>query len=282
VKFQNLFGVYIGGVDSIPAIREGRIRSQGAFGHPILAGTCAAFLLPIFFILWKNVKTRSFAVIGATASTVMVITSASSTSALAFIAGIIAICFWPIRGKMRLVRWGIVILLLVAHLVMNAPAWFLIDHMDVIGGSSGYHRAKIVDLFIRNISDWWLIGTKDFVNWGWEMWDLSNSYVAEGQTGGLVTFIFFLATISRSFGVLGRTRRVVEGDRDQEWFIWFLSAAVFANVIGFFGISYWDQTQVAWLALLAIISAATATRLSHAEKDLKEGPIGYSSTCQVI
>ena len=37
--------------------------------------------------------------------------------------------------------------------------------------------------------------------------------------------------------------------------MWACSAALFANVVAFFGISYWDQTMVSWYTLLAIISA---------------------------
>jgi hypothetical protein len=36
-----------------------------------------------------------------------------------------------------------------------------------------------------------------------------------------------------------------------------LGASLFANVVAFFGISYFDQTIVAWYALLAMIYAAT-------------------------
>jgi hypothetical protein len=39
--------------------------------------------------------------------------------------------------------------------------------------------------------------------------------------------------------------------------MWFLGAALFSHVIAYFGITYFDNTQVAWYTLLAIISAAT-------------------------
>ena len=38
--------------------------------------------------------------------------------------------------------------------------------------------------------------------------------------------------------------------------MWALGSALFAHVVSFFGISYFDQTIVAWYALLAMISAA--------------------------
>jgi hypothetical protein len=271
---QNFFRSHIGGVQGSLLIRDGKVRSQGAFGHPILAGTCAATLLPLFLILWKDEKAKILGIVGIVSSTVMVFTSASSTPVLTYLAGMIAICFWPLREKMHLVRWGIVLSLAGLHLVMNSPVWWIIKYMDVIGASSGYHRAAIVDLFIRNFSEWWLVGTKDFGNWGWSMWDLANNYVAEGETGGLLALIAFISMIYYSFSRLGRARNALVHDRYQEWYLWLLCAALFAHIIGFFGISYWDQTQVAWFTLLAIISAATATRLPRSgEVDENGAPI---------
>lgn len=252
---HNVFG-FLGGA-GVPEVREGRIRSQGVFRHSILAGTFGATLLPLFVGLWKDGKSRVAAILGVISSTVITVTAGSSTPVLAYVAGILALFLWPLRKRMRVIRWGFVITLVALHLVMKAPVWALIAHVDLTGSSSGYHRYRLVDLFIRNFSDWWLLGTKDYDKWGWDMWDLSNQYVAYGLTGGLVTLFFFIAIISRSFGRLGTARKFAGGDRRQEWFLWSLAAALFAHVVAYFGIGYWDQTQDAWFALLAMISAAT-------------------------
>jgi hypothetical protein len=157
---------------------------------------------------------------------------------------------------MRLVRWGIVGALIALHLVMKAPVWYLIAHIDIVGGSSSDHRAYLVDLFIRHIGDWWLLGTNGNLNWGWDMWDTANQYVEEGYGGGLAAFICFVGLIAMGFSRVGRARKRVQGCR-QEWRFWLLGAALFANAVAFFGISYWDQTRIAWFALLAMISAST-------------------------
>jgi hypothetical protein len=253
----NLFGL-LGGVRAVPEVRGGSVRSQGPFEHEILAGSFAATLLPLFFLLWKSGKSKALGVVGATAATVMVLTSASSTPVLACGAGLLAICAWPLRRMMRTVRWGVVAALLVLNMIMKAPVWFLIMHIDVVGGSSGYHRAMLVNDFIMHFRDWWLVGTAENARWGYNMWDLCNQYVAEGQLGGLATFICFMAMICIAFSRLGTARKAVEGDRDKEWYFWLLSAALFSHIIGFFGISYFDQTRVSWFALLVFIVTATA------------------------
>lgn len=271
LTLQNAFGL-LGGTRLTPEIREGKIRSQGVFQHSILAGVFAAVLIPLFFLLWKNGKAKVLAAAGFVGATVMTWTSQSSTPLLAYVAGLLGICLWPIRKKMRNLRWGLVIAILLLAMVMKAPVWFLIAHIDLTGGSSGYHRAELVDQFIRHFSDWWLVGTKDASTWGWDMWDVQNQYVDAGETGGLAGFVFFIALISRSFARLGNARKCVNGDKNQEWYLWFLGAALFANCLAFIGSNYFDQTRISWFLLLVIISTATTPILEASAT--KENAVG--------
>ena len=253
----NVFGL-LGGVRAVPEVRNGSVRAEGPFQHELLAGTFAATLLPLFFLLWRQGKSRVLAVVGVIAATVMVITSHSSTSLMAYAAGLLGVCAWPLRRHMRLVRWGLILALISLHLVMKAPVWFLIARIDIVGGSSGYHRAMLVNGFITHFRDWWLVGTTENARWGNTMWDLCNQFVAEGQLGGLATFLCFVALIYMCFSRIGTARQSVEGDRQKEWYFWLLGVTLFSHVVGFFGISYFDQTRVSWFALLAMIITATA------------------------
>jgi hypothetical protein len=123
---------------------------------------------------------------------------------------------------------------------------------------------------MTHFGDWWLLGVKDYDTWGFDMWDLSNQYVAYALTGGLVTLAFFIAVISRSFGKLGRARKHVAGDRKQEWFLWCLCAALLSHVVAYFGIGYFDQIQFAWYALLAMICAAINEALPSSVAEAQE------------
>jgi hypothetical protein len=274
---QNLFGMFIGGVSSVPSIRDGEIRSQGVFAHAILAGTYAATLIPLSLLIWKNTKSKLLAGVGLISSAMMIYTSSSSTPAIASVSGLLAVCFWPIRTRMRLVRRGFVLFLILAQVFMHAPVWYLIARMDLLGASSGYHRAALIDVFIRHFFDWWLIGTKDAAKWGYEMFDLSNQYVSKGESGGLVAFLFFIALISRGFRQLGKARIAAAGDRTQQWLTWLLGAALFAHLMAFFGISYWDQTEVAWYTLLACISAVTLIGIEQPMSERQFGALDQIS-----
>jgi hypothetical protein len=261
IRMVNVFGL-LGGINAIPELRDGKIRSQGVFQHPLTAGTFAAIAVPLFFILWKDGKAKFLAVAGLAAATVMTITTQTSTCLLTYAAGLLAVSVWPLRQKMKVVRVSLVVALVGLHLVMKAPVWFIISRIDLTGSSSSYHRAELIDQFVNHFSSWWLIGTKDVANWGWTMWDAQNMYVASGETGGLAALVAFVLVISRCFGRVGRARKTVTSIK-QEWFLWLLGAALFANVVAFFGVNYFDQLRIAWFALISMICACTVPTLKQ-------------------
>jgi hypothetical protein len=258
---QNLFGTILGGVRIQPEMRGGKVRAQAVFQHSLLAGSFGAFMFPLFFWLWKSGQAKVVGAVGIISSGIITLAAASSTPILAYAAGVGAICMWPLRRYLRILRYGVVTALVALHLLMKAPVWFLIARVDLVDGSSGYHRALLVDQFVRHFGDWWLIGTHDNGNWGWDMWDIANQYVNEGERGGLVAFVCFLALIVLSFRHLAKARMASEGDRNKQWFLWLLGASLFANCVAFFGVDYFDQTRFAWYTLLVMIVAATAPAL---------------------
>jgi hypothetical protein len=260
IQFMNLF-YYLGGGRAIPEIRDGKIRSQALFLHPLLAGTFGATLLPVFILLWKNGKAKVVGCIGIVGSSMMTLAANSSSPILAYAAGILGLALWPIRTKMRIVRWCIVGGLVGTAILMKAPVWFILAHIDLTGSSSGYHRAALIDQFVNHFTDWWLIGVKDTGSWGWDMWDAQNQYVSVGETGGLAAFVLFIVMIVRCYKSLGNARQAVSGDRRQEWTLWLLGSALFSHLVAFFGVNYFDVSQVNWFALLALISAASVPLL---------------------
>jgi len=279
----NLFGL-LGGVAAIPEVREGKIRSQAAFQHSLTAGTFAATAIPLFFLLWKNGKAKLLSVVGIVAATVMTFTTQTSTSLLTYAASIGAVFLWPLRKKMKMMRTGFVVALVGLYLAMKAPVWFLIARIDLTGSSSSYHRAELIDQFVNHFSSWWLIGTKDAATWGWDMWDAQNMYVSVGEAGGLAALVFFILVISRSFSRLGKARKRATSKK-QEWFFWLLGVAMFANVVAFFGVNYFDQAKMGWFALVAMVCACTAPVIAPGLKfkpaegtaDLVEVPAPYAA-----
>jgi hypothetical protein len=269
---RNVFGL-LGGIPLEVAVREGKARSTGAFEVYITAGVFGATLIPLFVWLWSRSRAKMLAIAGFAGATAITMTSNSSTPLLAYASGIVGLAFWPLRAHMRTFRRSLVALLVGLHVVMKAPVWALIARVDLTGSSSGYHRYMLVDGCIRHFADWWLMGTKDYDSWGWDMWDLSNQYVAYALTGGIVALVTFILIITKAYSRLGNTRKSLAGDADGKWLLWCLGAALTAHVVGYFGIGYFDQMQFAWYALLAMISVAVVPVRHSSPVPAREQPV---------
>jgi hypothetical protein len=253
---RDIFG-YLGGVGIETEVRDGHVRAGGLLGT-IQSGTFGGVLVPFFlWLLTADKKSRAVAYMGLAGATAMVIMSGSSTSAMTYGANVVGFSFWSLRKNLRFVRWTIVLVLAGLHLVMNGPVWSLIEHIDLTGGSSSYHRYMLIDTLIRHFGDWWLLGTRENGTWGWEMWDTCNQLVDVGVRGGIVTLALYILILKRSFGAIGIARKRVNGDRKQEWFLFCLGVMLFDNVVAQFGINYMVQLEMVLFPLLATISVAT-------------------------
>lgn len=240
--------------------RDGHVRATGTFGTPILAGTFGAVLLPVFVGLWiSDKRQRTAALLGILGATAMTVASHSSTPAFAYMLGIVGLCLWPIRGSMRIVRWGVVVMLVSLQMVMKAPVYHLITRIHISGDS--YHRYALINESVRHFGEWWLIGTRSTANWGWDMWDVANQYVSTAINGGLLGLILLIAIIVYGFKYLGLARKAAP-DKKQALFFWALGSALFAMTLTFFGISLWDQSVVEWYALLAFIGAVAVPQVA--------------------
>jgi hypothetical protein len=260
---RNVFAIF-GGVRAVTELRGGTLRCQGPFGHPILAGTFGASLLPFFVSLWwQGRRYKWLAVAGVLSSAIITAAAGCSGPILAFMAGSFAMVLWRFRKYMRLIRWGVLLGFLSLALVMKAPVWFLIQRVNIFSGSNGDHSALLIDQFVRHFGDWWFLGTKSTIDWADEnMWDITNQYVWEGVNGGLFTMVLFILIIVFCFRAVGRTVLLLPASNaaPQRRLVWALGAAVFAHVASFISISYFDQNVINWYLLLAMIATAAAIR----------------------
>jgi len=263
---QNIFAL-VGGIPTVA--RDGEIRSQGVLGC-INAGVFAGIAIPVFIWLWFEKKSRLAAAAGIAGSMAMVITSYSSTSWLALAGSLAGLAFWPLRKQMRIIRWGIAIALISLHMVMKAPVWALIERVDLTGSSSSGHRYMLVDMTVRHFADWWLLGSRNYASWGWDMWDTCNQFVAIAMTGGLVTLALYILILKRGFSFVGNTRKLVSGERSQEWLNWCMGASLFCTVVSAFGINYMTQLLMLLFPLLACISTASFMARESVRQELHQ------------
>lgn len=252
VSRQNLFYA-LGGVPKYTVIRENILRCQGPFRHPILTGTFGAAWIPLCVGLWQQGKGNRFrAATGIVSATVIVALSGSSGPIVTYLSAVLGLCLRPLSRYMRALRWGIVAILVALQAAMGEPIWFVFGHVNVLSGSTGWHRSHLIDQTIRHFSWWWLAGT-DLANVGrWGVWwsDVTNQYLLEGLTGGIVTMAVFIGVFVVAFSNLGRAIRRTSGP--QQTFLWAAGAAVFAHVMTFFSVAYFDQNWVNWCLALSI------------------------------
>ncbi len=273
----NMFFVF-GGVPQLTMIREGRLRCQGPFAHPILAGTLGATLMPLFVMLWfEKGKQRLLSLMGLVSTTFIMIASASSGPLLAYISTLVALCAWPLRNRMRIIRWGILFTLATLHIIMKAPVWYLIAKISYIIGGTGWHRSELIDTTIRHFNEWWLIGTTKTDHWDTvgvlpnpDMMDITNQYVLEGVFGGSARMILFILIIVLGFRGIGNAGNSLKDETfSVQFLLWALGASLVGHVVSFISVAYFDQLVLFYYLLLAMISRISSIKPSVLLKPLK-------------
>ncbi|RJQ27413.1 hypothetical protein C4565_05190 [Candidatus Parcubacteria bacterium] len=264
----NLFSVF-GGVSEIPAIRNGRLRSQGPFGHAILAGTVGAVCAPLMIGIWR--RNPLMAKTGLVACLMMVVTSASSGPLMSLIFSAFALILWRWRHLTRQMRIGAALGYILLALVMKAPPYYLIARIDLAGGSTGWHRARLIQSAFEHLGEWWLAGT-DYtrhwmptgVSWSPNHADITSQYIAYGVLGGLPLMLLFIAAVCVAFQYVGKCvvmhahDDVVEGK-----FVWAFGASLFANAASCVSVSYFDQSFIFLFLNLAAIGSIYSVAAKH-------------------
>lgn len=269
---RNLFSIL--GAPEAVYWRDGLIRSQGPFAHPILAGTvgsvCAAYMLAI----WR--EHRTYAVIGLVASVSMVLSSSSSGPLMSLMVTIGAVLAWRWREWTRAFRYAVLGLYILLELVMARPAYYVISKFDLTGSSTGWHRARLIEAAIEHLSEWWLFGTDYTVHWMGipTYWserhsDITNYFISIGVVGGFLAMLLVLWMMWLGFSWVGR---LVRGDAirsvEEKFVVWCLGVALFAHAVSGLSVAYFDQSVVFFWLNISIISAlysSITTAQGHVE-----------------
>lgn len=277
----NLFSVF-GGVSEAPIVRNGRIRSQGPFGHPILAGTVGGVSFPLMLAIWK--RAPLLALVGLAACSIIVLASASSGPIMSVVFGSFALLLWKFRhltGKLRLAAVCIYIL---ADLVMKDPAYFLLTRIDLTGSSSSYHRAALLQSAFEHIDEWWFAGT-DYtrhwmpygVSWSEDHCDITNHYLGQGVKGGLPLAALFVLMLAVSFSYVGKlTRDDTRMNTQDKFFAWAIGSSLFSHAATFMSVAYFDQSMLFLYLNIGAIASLRDQTTEGVESDLRFSD-GHSS-----
>jgi hypothetical protein len=231
---------------------RGRFRCAGPFPHYIMMGVFWAALLPLFYAKVKANSSKFFYWIAIFAALTCVYFSASSTPIMTVAAIIV---FWPLYGYRahgKAFFWFTCFILLALHLFMNAPVWHLMARLDVFGGSTGWHRFFLFDMFIKHTSKWFFWGTKSTAEWGRGLSDITNQYVLEAVRGGIVTLVLFILILYNGVKISGGYS-LTEEDLGKKLISWGVCVSLLGHVISFWGVSYFGQITMLFYLTLAVV-----------------------------
>lgn len=258
---RNLFSIF-GGVPEMSQIREGKVRAQGPFLHPILAGTVGATCVPLFIAIFH--RYRFHACVGIIAGIVITFASASSGPVMSLLAAVFALGMWRLRHLTGVFLKSAVVLYLVLMVTMEQPPYYLISRIDISGGSTGWHRSFLIEQTFNHLSEWWLFGTDVTRHWmpmqgiaaDPQHTDVTNYYIGFGVLAGLPAMLLILSMMGVAFFWTGRARLLLERiEPTQAFMIWCYGSCLFSHVVTGISVAYFDQSAMyVWLSIAVISS----------------------------
>lgn len=281
---NNLFG-FLGGVPVEVLERDGKLRAQGPFGHPILAGTVGALCMPFMIGIWRQHAVA--AQVGLAACVCMISTSASSGPIMTALVAIGTVVLWRWRRFVPVLRVAFVIFYFICEMIMTRPAYFLLERIDLTGSSTGYHRAAIIEAGVTHLNEWWAGGT-DYtrhwmpygVSWSENHVDITNHYLFYGVDGGLGVMLLFIGAVWTAFKYVGQSLRLrSNAPLSETFFIWTVGAGMFAQAATMISVAYFEQSVLFLYLTLAVICSLHANSVAIAQNSdpLTPEPIKLSA-----
>ena len=244
---------------AITPMREGWYRCRASFPHSILLGLFWVTIFPLFVGLAHTENLKYLYWAAAAASIFIVAATVSSTPYLTLFMVIIILCGYRWRQYTHFAAWGFIILAIALHIIMTGPVWSLIAKMTVVPGSTGIHRFNIINQAINHFSEWAFLGIRDTIHWGPGLRDITNQYVFEGVTGGLITLILFLIMLYTALRLLVHLS-LTSKNHQKRFLVWCFFVVIAGNCISFFGVIYTSQIQMIWNLMLASVSFLSETQ----------------------
>ena len=234
-------------------VRDGHYRCQASFPHSIMLGLFWATLIPLFVGMAKRNRQQKYLYGAAVIACIWIVLSTmSSTPALTLIAILVFLLLFRYRCYGRQAAWGLVGLTIALHIAMNAPVWHLIARVNVVSGSTGWHRYHLIDETIKNFSEWALLGCRSTDHWGFMLVDVTNQFVLEGVRGGIIALILFIILLVFAVKITGSysLKKIPVG---QQWLAWGICVSVLGHCVSFWGVSYFGQIRMLLYLTFAVV-----------------------------
>ncbi len=249
-------------------IREGRFRCQAAFPISIILGIFWALFISLFWMRYKQ-HNSFFYILSIACSLFMIYACASSTPIGTLLFCCIVIATYKYKQWYRLTIPLCILLYLILSFIMVSPPYYIIARIGVVGGSTAWHRAYLIDRAIIFFNEWAMLGTRTTSHWNYtgrsgHEFDITNQFILEGIRGGAVTLIFFIVLIYYSCKTIYRT---AIKEQSSNKFYWNILAFLSGHIVSFFGISYFGQMTILLYTTFAIISLLHNESSSYIAQD---------------
>jgi hypothetical protein len=262
---RNMFSIF-GGIGEFTFIRDGSMRCQGPFSHPIMAGLFWASILPWFAVVWVRQEIPKLRLVFIAVSILfIIINTASSTPLMAVILSFAGIILFYFRRGLPLLRLLALFVLFLAELTMEKGAAHLLSRINVVSGSTGWYRYYLIDEAKKHFGEWWLVGIKSTAHWGAEILpivDITNQYILEGIRGGVLSLILFFLFLISMFKLIGKALRASAADSDR-WIYWGGGVVLFVHAISFLSVSYFGQMVASFFIFSGMTVGFTAGYLQN-------------------
>ena len=235
-------------------IREGRYRCQAAFPHAIMLGLFWATLAPLFVGMFRTEARRGLYFWATAAAIFMVGATASSTPVATLLEILLLLLLFTYRQHGKAIAWLTVFMLVMLHLIREKPVWNLVSRVNLVGGSTGWHRFYLIDQAIRRFKEWALLGTQDTSHWGWGLHDITNEYILQGVRGGFITMILFIIILIWAVKIVGRWSMRPDS-WGRQYLAWCLAVSLLGHALSFIGVSYFGQIMLLWYLMLAFVGS---------------------------
>lgn len=251
---RNLFSTF-GGIGEYTLVREGKLRCQGPFSHPIMAGIFWASILPWIAILWiREEKSKPLLLLIGGSISVIVINTASSTPLMAVILLAAGLFFFRFRQLLPALKWILFLFLVAAQLLMDKGAAHLLARANILSGSTGWHRYHLIDEAINHFREWLFFGTKSTFHWGPGLDDVTNQYILEGVRGGIIGMALFIAFLLSILNIIGLAIKSSKSNKDRLTY-WCAGVLTLMHVFSFLSASYFGQMVASFFIFSGMIAS---------------------------
>lgn len=262
-------------------IRDERYRCQAAFPHSIMLGLFSAILLPLFTGFAAFDKNKLFYISAIFCVLFIIAATASSTPILTAGAIILLLSMYNFRKYTSTAGWFFMFALIGLHFIMHKPVWHLLARINVIGGSTGWHRFYVIDQAIKHFSQWAVLGCKSTAHWGWGLGDVTNQFVLEGVRGGFITLILFIIMLYTALKSILKMS-TAERSGPKAFLMWSVFVMMMAHCISFLGVSYFGQITMLYYMSLSIVGMIIELETSNRYRKAYHPVVNYDSQWALI